>query len=276
VTTAETASLVITATLGVLAIGLSIFTMVLSWKFNDRSFQALDAVKSLVTEIRSLMDSTVKQQKDFSSRMLDSILEKGPYGHEHDLPAEEKGKTAVEQVIKSQLEVAEKRIVDSVEEKMRSIIPTDKTDSEAVKTALDSIREDISSLANRAATTASSSTILPEDLKQKLMKWQEFPAHYLLLAAIIKENARTEKELLPHVKKYAIPQPMNEGFHNLLESGILEGSQTAFEVKPELKTQLAGWLDRNWSILTKIMEITTTGGKERRPQMRLAAREISF
>lgn len=254
-TTVEVASFAVTVGLGVIAIVLAVFSIVLSWKFNDRSTDSLDKVGSLTTEIRSLIDATVVQQKDFSSRMLDSILEKGPYGRDRAVVSIDKDTRALEEIVRHQLEETEKRIANEVESKIRSFVLTNKTDPIAIQQVLASIRAEIKSLASQAATTASSSALVSESMKKKLMEWKDLPSHYQVIAAIVKENVTSEEQLRKHMSKYNIPEPIKHGLDNLLQAGILCGTLESFEISPQFKTFLPDWVNRNWSTINKIIGI---------------------
>jgi len=252
-TTPEVVSFAITIGLGVLSITLAVFSILLSWKFNDRSTGALDAVKSLATEIRSLIDATVAQQKEFSSRMLDSILEKGPYGRS--AADVQKEANAMEEVVRRQLDETEKRIADSVESKIRSLKKEDRTDPATIQRMVDSIRNEIRMLADQAASTVSASAKVSESLKKMLMRWIDRPAHYQLLAAIISENAMSEEQVRKHREKYGIPEPLEAGLSNLLDAGILVGTRDTFQVPTNLSAPLAAWVDRNWPIINKLKHV---------------------
>jgi len=72
--TSEMGNLILTIILGLLSIGLGIFAIWLSLRFNEKSTEALNAIKDLTNEIRTLSDVNLSQQQNFSSKMLDSIL----------------------------------------------------------------------------------------------------------------------------------------------------------------------------------------------------------
>lgn len=112
----DSINLAITIGLGVLSLGLSVFAIWLSLRFSDRSDKALDSVKELTNDIRSMMEVSLTHQKDFSSKMLDSILEQNQYG----LPknSDENDKSAsIESLVQERLQQSEERITEILEKR---------------------------------------------------------------------------------------------------------------------------------------------------------------
>ena len=249
--TIDAISFAVTIALGVLSIGLAAFAIWLSCRFNEQSTQALDTIKSLATEIRGLADVTVSQQKDFSTKMLDSILRGGPYGE--DPSVREKG-TALEQVVRAQLEQSELRIVDGMEKKMKQLSVRHEISSKMVQQIVDGVKDDLSTLRDSVASAVSSSTTIPEELRLTLLKWQNYPAHYLILAAIV-GGANSLQDVESVSSSFGIPEQIDMGLDNILSSGLLTGSAESFTVRQDLAAPLAGWIDANWRVLSEMKAV---------------------
>ncbi len=125
--------------LGVVTLILSIFTIWLSLKFNEYSTSALDSVKELNREIKTLVQIQLSQQSNFSNKMLDSIIEQNRFGQPHSNLTE----LSTEATITKSIENAEKNISNSVEKRVREIISLGKNDPRSFEEEINSIRTDI-------------------------------------------------------------------------------------------------------------------------------------
>lgn len=240
----EAISLGITIGLGILSVGVSIFAVWLSSRYESKSSAALDAIKGLASETRILIDASLSQQKDFSGKMLDSILSKNQYGS----PQETADDTNVEASIRAALVESEKRIANKVEAQVRAL--ADRTgDQGNLTTAIASIREDIASLAENAAKKASETLSLPLILRDELVAHRVFPARIVLLSAIARENLHSVKAIDDVADKYGLPAGRSTPIQAWLNSGILEGSPDNFSIKEELRGPLMHWVERNRTIL---------------------------
>lgn len=248
----DISNLVLTIVLGLLSIGLGLFAIWLSIQFNNKSTSALDAIKELANEIRTLSQTNVSQQKDFSSKMLDSILAQNRYG-KYEVSEEVQKSTALEDVVKRQLEETETRITSAVEQTVRTIAKSN-NDPDALQTAIETIRSDIRMLTNRASAI-SSSIELPEQLKTELDRMRRTPAFYVLLAAIIRENISSLNAMEAFESKYNFPDGWEDGpIETLISRNFLTGSPDDFKVTPQYQAPLAAFIDKNWLTITKLIE----------------------
>lgn len=79
-TTTEVITFTIGVALGLFSIALGVFAIWFSSKQAESSSSALDSVKDLARETKFLVDASLAQQKDFSIKMLDSILQQNKFG----------------------------------------------------------------------------------------------------------------------------------------------------------------------------------------------------
>lgn len=247
----EISNLVLTIVLGFVSIGLGIFAVWLSVRFNEQSSAALNAIKDLASEIRTLSQVNISQQTDFSSKMLDTILSQSRFG-EDEATNEFKESSALEDVVKRQLEETEQRITTSLEEKVRAII-TSKNDPNIIQHAIDSIRSDIRMLTDKASSI-SSNVEIPTNLREQLIEWKSYPAMFVLLAAIVKENAKSVADMAIYKDKYNLPVGWQGGVGTIIRKGLLTGSTERFEIVPEYQTPIAALIDKNWPIIQKLIE----------------------
>lgn len=165
----EATSLGITIGLGILSLGVSIFAVWLSSRYESKSSSALDAIKGLASETRTLIDASLSQQKDFSGKMLDSILSRNQYGGLQ----ESSDESIVQASIRATLVESENRIANRVEDQVRAL--ADRTGDQAnLATGIASIRAEIASLAENAARTASETLSLPLILRDELVGYRFF------------------------------------------------------------------------------------------------------
>lgn len=245
-------SLGISIGLGLLSIGLGIFAIWLSHKFSENSSKALDAVKDLARETRTLVELNLDQQKSFSGKMLDSILEQNKFG----VPENTDGNNTdtINKVITSTLKEVEEKINNSVENELRKFAENSSKSSADLQSAVEAIKNDISSL-NDAAPAISSAIKLPNALKKTLVEYQEFPAHYVLLQAIVSSNAKSIEELEKIEKKYSFPKGWEEGIENLIGDKILKETSTGFEIPEEHIISLKAWVEKNSVIINELKKL---------------------
>lgn len=250
----------VTVALGVVSIVLAAFAIWMGRHFDEKSSTALDAIKDLATRIRSTIDVSVSQQHDFSAKMLDSILTGDQYGPR---TTENAQAEALASTIRAQLESTEQRITGAVESTVRELLNTSDRGPKELQDALASIRHDISQLTEAAASTASSPITLPDPVVLAFRGWQEFPAHFPILAAIIKENAHSQSELEQLQDKYHFPGNFERGTENLLEAGVIHGSLSGFEIPAYLRGALEAWVDSNWPMMVLLIQEYLEKGDDR-------------
>ncbi|MBC7876373.1 MAG: hypothetical protein H7Y59_04305 [Anaerolineales bacterium] len=250
-TTTDIVNLALNIGLGVISLILSIFAIWLSLRFNDSSNSALDSVKELTREIKTLVQIGLSQQDHLSNKMLDSIIEQGRFGR----PNAETSISTIEVALNKRLESAEQSITNSVEKKVRELISAGSKDPTSVETGLESIRINIREF----------SGIVKEGITviDSLKTFMKYPAHYLLLRAIVKSGAKSETELKKVLGKYRVPNGWNKkGISHLLENGLLTGTETEFEIPKENLQILTAWVESNSKILMQLAEVYDGGSRE--------------
>lgn len=232
----------VSITLGVLAIWLSLTQ-------NKQAQSSLDKVKELTSEIRSLVDVGIKQQDKFSSKMLDSILNEDNYGLSVD---ENYFGEYIEKTVRNKMEQSEKEMLDLVENKIQNISKDDDSD---VKESVEELRSTLKILTNKTIEEVSQSVKLPNELKSKLKSFLDYPAHYILILIIIKENISTIEEIDQINNKYGIPDRYEGGIKNLLEKDILSGDIDSFKINSEYEPFIRHWIYNNKNILNRIIKL---------------------
>lgn len=219
------------------------FSVWLSHQFSRDSTSALDSVKSLSNEIKGLTQANLNQQKDFSVKMLDSIIDSNRFGSVPSVEAVS-GPSALEQVVKNRLDAAESRISSNVESTVRRLITEGAESSEKIDAAVTSIKDDIGKLADSFQDISSDSQRSPE-LTRMLRKLLPNPAHFLVLNALIESGATSSSDLEPVASDFNLPPEWTSGIANLIKDGLVMGELDSFVISPDIKTGLASWLDQN-------------------------------
>ncbi|MEW8029337.1 MAG: hypothetical protein AB2826_24630 [Candidatus Thiodiazotropha sp.] len=268
----DAVNLSITIGLGILSLGLGGFSIWLSLKFNDKSNVALDSVKDLSNELKSLMEVSLTHQKDFSSKMLDSILDTNQYGTSSKEAMLDHSIDTIGKVLSEKLTDTERHLSKIVEEKIKGLSDKDPKNDIAIQNTIDEILGEISSL-RQTATDVSTSIRLPDKLKEKLLEWKDFPAHYVILACIIREAVTSIEGLEQHEEKYHFPVNYDSGLENLIESGIIVGDFSEFEVPSENLTPLTIWIDANWPLLRKYIKHYATKEEETVTELEISLAE---
>ena len=240
--TIDAVTLGISIGLSILSIGIGVFALWLSYKFSENSAKALDAVKDLSRETRTLVELNLEQQKSFSGKMLDSILEQNKFGTTND--AVSNSSNTVNDVITSTLKDIEEKINVSVERELREFGTKSSQNNAELQRVVSAIKNDISTI-SEAAPTISSELTLPTSIKESLKNYLEFPAHYVVLAAIIKSNTRNFKGLSAVAEEFSLPGSWESGVNNLISQDILEGTEDGFKVPDKLLNPIKAWVDKN-------------------------------
>ncbi|UDL06511.1 hypothetical protein [Marinobacter sp. CA1] len=247
----DTVNLAISVGLGLLSIGLAVFAIWLSFQFSNRSEQALDSVKDLSGEIRTLVEVSLTHQKDFSSKMLDSLIEQNQYGSPE--AVEKSGAQVFEEMINRRLDQAEQTITQNIEEKIQAVGEAGRLDNQDREAIISSIKNELTEF-RTTAREASVKALLPIKLKRKLESFLDFPAHYVVLAAIIKSGANTLEALEKSKEFFHFPEEADSGIENLLEAGLLTGDLENFQCNDSYLPLLKRWVARNNPILRKLSE----------------------
>ena len=235
--------------MGFLSIGLGIFSIWLSYRLSESSTRALSEVKELSRETRTLVDVNLSQQKDFSSKMLDSILEQNKFGNGKDaLDISEP--PLVNELIRSTLEDFEGRLSTSVEQTVRALFKGT-AGQEELHSAIESIKKDISRLSD-AAPEISEAVNGPDKLRTALNDFRRWPAHYVVLEAILDSGAEGEKDFRDIAEDYNVPAGWERGISKLIAAGILEGTRKEFHVPDQFEVPLQLWRQRNEEVIGEL------------------------
>jgi hypothetical protein len=252
-TTPDIINLSISIGLGIISLVLGVFAIWLSFKFNQASTKALDTIRDLAGEVRVLVQANLHQQTDFSTKMLDSIIEQNRFGQiaeVDELPRPE----VLEDVIRQRLEVAEAKITLAVENTVQRLVKHQSQNPESLKLALESIRSDIQQL-TKTASTISAEIQLSPSTQAALKKYRKYPAHYVVLAGILRTGATSIDHLLATAVEYSFPAGWQGGVQHFIEDGLLVGERENFKVSESDQPALAAWIDRNWPAISKLTAI---------------------
>lgn len=245
----------ITIALGVLALALGGFAIWLSRHFDSKSSAALDAIKDLANEIRSLTNVSVVQQKEFSFKMLDSILSRDQYGHPTSESPESENATALEEAIKRQLSDTEVRIANAVEEKVRALSASSGDNPKELQNTLNEIRSQIKLMTKEAASTIAKPIDLSSRLRDALTKWLPYPAHYPILVAVVKEGSKSASDLERVAEKYNFAGGWKGGLKHLIDGEILSGSLESFDLTEKNRSKISAWVEWNWEVLQQLIPL---------------------
>lgn len=241
--------------LGLFSIALGIFAIWFSYKLSENSNAALESVKDLARETKVLVDASLSQQKDFSNKMLDSILEQNKFGnaggerYDEDLNASAESVTSEVSKI---LEIFEQNISESIEKTIRKFNEASPGGQAELKTALASIKDDIGKL-SQVAPVISSVVSGTETLRQALQSFRDHPAHYLVLYGVIRGGLKSYDDKSGVALKYNFPGEWEEGVENLINKGVLESTGDGeFDVPENYKTYLSDWASRNKKFVLRL------------------------
>ncbi|MCH7574180.1 MAG: hypothetical protein IIA59_03555 [Candidatus Marinimicrobia bacterium] len=120
----------------------------------------------LSTEATTLAKANLDQQQHFSDKMLDTIIGQNKFGEEKLSDSETKSET-IEEIIEKRLNVIEKKIGRSVENKIKEMISSGITDPIQIETELQSIRADLSKF-KEEASAVSTELQIPKYIKKSL------------------------------------------------------------------------------------------------------------
>lgn len=250
---AEAISLGITIGLGIVSIALGVFAIWLSHRFARESSTSLSVLRDVAGEIRALTETGLSHQSKFSTKMLDSILERSPYG-ESLKPGSEESAKLIEEAIRRPLKEVETRITRDLEKKMQKALGDVVASPEVISDLIKEIRGDINSIVD-TASDISSSVMLPPKLREKIKEWKTHPAYIFLIALIIRENATSEDDIKEDAPIYNLPEGWDFAIESLLEEGILNGSQNKFNVADKYIVPLKLWLARNSELIESLISI---------------------
>lgn len=253
--TAEGIEFGISLAVGLLSLGLGVFAIWLSLRLSRSSTEALDSVRDLSNETRTLVQSSLDHQRGFSSKMLDSILEQNKFGRARG-GADAGGAGELAAIVRQQLQDTERKIVSSVEHTVKQLARAGDIDESRLQSALQIIRGDIEKVA-ATASQAYEAMALPEDLKAGLVRFRNYPAHYLVLQAIADSGASTNAELAKQQSRFRFPKGWEGGLQNLVQAGILEEDGAGFRIPERYLAALRLWIERNRVLLRRLADKTS-------------------
>lgn len=243
--------------LGLISIALGLFAIWFSYKLAQSSNSALDSVKDLARETKILVDASLSQQKDFSTKMLDSILQQNKFGNLKDVSeGAENLNTAVTSEITKILEIFEQNIGSSIEKTVQKLEGSNPNGHVELKEALEAIQRDIGNL-SQAAPVITSVVNGSDELRQSLQSFRDYPAHYIVLNGIIRGGLRDFDDSRNVAEKYDFPDEWQDGVENLIKKGVLvyDEDGDGFEVPSQYRALLKEWVERNDSKITALRSV---------------------
>ena len=252
-TVADGISLGITIGLGIVSIILGIFAIWLSHRFAQESTTALSKLKDVSTEIKVLSESGQSHQDKFSSKMLDTIIERSSFGSNMTQPLSDSSELFKE-MIRGPLEEIEARITNSLESRLKGLIESSTSDKSSLLKIADEIKHDLRSMVNEASNLIED-TKMPIGLKQVAKKWKDLVGFPVLIALIVNEDASSLKDIEKASSKYNLPKDYMEGLNILIKDNILEGNLDSFSIVPEYKKPLKFWVVKNEQSINALVEV---------------------
>jgi hypothetical protein len=226
--------------LGIVSIFISGFAIWLSLQFNDRSARALGSISHLAIEIRSMTEVSLGHQKDFSTKMLDSLIEMNAYGRPFTYPESPNAKSMDDRMSR-RLEEQAQSLADTVEQAVKKIAGTHAAPPFDVPLEVQAVKEAMRKLVE-PSNDGGSASVLPEEQRNALKSFLTHPAHYVLLTAILLSEAHSIDDLNRMADRYHVPAGYQGGILHLLDKGLLKGSPQSFSISPELIAPLtSGW-----------------------------------
>ncbi|WP_336993054.1 hypothetical protein [Bacillus toyonensis] len=216
----ELTSLIFTIVSTVISTSLGIFAIWLSKHFDNRTSETLKDVKDLTSEIKNLTNTSINHQEKITSKMLEKLLNPSPYGIDNSSMNIEKG---------NDLEILVKTLLDTQNQKINEL------------------KEQITKT-NQITSVGNDQT----DLLLKLVKFDNYPAFYVLLNAIYHENSTNFLDLQKNQKEYGFPPSFRGGIRRLLDTEILTGTIKSFEINPKYHKFLGKWLNEQQEVIEEI------------------------
>jgi len=178
--------------------------------------------------------------------MLGAIL--GPYG---DSSSDADVRSMLPGAVRAELAGLEDRIVASV----TSALEGQGADPDVLSGQLENLRGEIAALTAHAASTAASSAILPEHLRDSFLEWRAYPGHFNIMWAVLSEDLTSAEEVAKVARTYGTPTPPDAGVRHLIEENVLAGDPAFFEIPAAIRPALAAWIDRNLVTLERLREM---------------------
>ena len=236
--------------LGVVSIFISGFAIWLSLQFNDRSAKALEAISNLASDIRSMTEVSLTHQKDFSSKMLDSLIEMNTYGRPFP-GADAPTVRSLEDIVSRRIGEQTQTLADTVQMAMEKITQTQPAPVD-LEAEIQAITQEFRKLIDPSRDGEKASPLTAEQ-SQALKSFIAHPAHYVLLTAVLMSEAHSIDDLRKVADRYHVPSGYEGGILHLIEKGFLKGRAESFSISPELRAPLTTWVEKNLPTLTKLM-----------------------
>ncbi|WP_226657622.1 hypothetical protein [Pseudalkalibacillus hwajinpoensis] len=230
-TNIELTSFILTIASFVASLFLGGFAIWLSKHFDDKSSQALNKVQDLTNEIKGLTDKSVSQNEQITQKMLEKVLEPNHYG------------------------VIEKNTLTNVEYEQNSnpleSLIIDLHYKQELQ--IEELRKQITKFKTMNLTQFSSDR--SQELHLILLKWVPYPAHYVIIKAIIDHNVNSSEELKELESSKIVPTRSKIGMRNILKEGIVIGDAYSYKINPEYYTQLKKWVQVNKEDLEELQNL---------------------
>lgn len=221
----ELISFILTIASFIISTLLGLFAIWLTKYFDSKTSETLKDVKDLTSEIKNLTNTSINHQENMTSKMLEKILNPSPYGIDTSTTKNEKGND-------NNLENLLKNLINSQNQK------------------IDELKEQVTKI-NQITNVENDET----DLLFNLIKFNDFPAFYVLLNAIYQENITNTSDLEHVQRKYGFPSRFEGGVSRLIEEKILIGTDESFEINPKYHKSLSKWLIEQQKIIKEIGSI---------------------
>ena len=251
-TTIELIRFTITVFIGGASISLAIFSFLASMRNNKQSKEALDKIKDLTSEIKSNLNTSLSNQKDYTGKMLDTIISKSSYisssenGVEHRVDEE-----IVNELVEIKIDQIEKNLNGVLESKISEL--GNNTSAEVLSVinqlGLSLTKEEIYKAKNKNSTDD-----LPIDIKEQLVYYKQAPALLLLLAILVKEKPNM-MSIEAIMNNYSMPDGWEGGLEKLEEDGLIVQEKGGIIIPKGHKESLELWAENNWRRVLQLRAI---------------------
>ena len=229
--------------MGTTSVVLGIFAIWLSNKFNNNSSSALEKIKELSNEIKILSQNHLSNQRDFTDKMLDSILDsngKNGQGLEYE---------ELEDIFNKEIKKTEEKIMTA----LRKEISNDDNNND---NKIDNLENEVKDVTKEASNTMSAYLTVRKNLKKMLYNLiNDSPSYLVLLSIIIAEEVRSVEELNDLENKFNIYYPYKKQINKLIKMNILKGNENNFEINPDYEQQINNIVSNNLNIIKKLIRL---------------------
>lgn len=232
----------VTVFLGGLSIGFAIFSFISSFRNNKQSKEALQKISEISGEIKAQLSTSISNQKDYTNKMLDSILSKTNYSEESESSNE--NSKVLDELLDLKIGEIENNLINIIDNKIQN---QDTSISADVKEELENLKETIQEISKNENGIG-----LPIELKEQLIKWRRFPAYFLLIGGITREYSDGETSLNKIASKYYFPGEWEGALDQVESTGFIEYENGKVSIPPTVKENLEIWTTKNWPLILKL------------------------